>query len=691
MTTPARKRPAWPRVIATIVVAATLAAASSQPLETEGVELPVTRVVIFSTGVAYVEHGGVVDGDATVDLSVPPAAMDDLLQSLVVADLGGGRVDGVRYGTRDPLGRMLASYPIDLSSHPSMADILAQARGERVRLTTDVEVEGVVLGVERVAVDGEATRAYLTVFDGGRLQRVDLADVRDLQFESETLRGQIDAALGAIAAYRDATEVPVRIALSGAGEREVRVGYLREMPVWKTSYRLVLDADGGAADLQGWAIFDNPTSLDFEDVHVTFVAGQPASFVSALFEPVYADRPRVTSVVAAGFVPPTDAGAIATEMSRSLMAAPAPAPAAMMSDGFAAEAEAAVGSGVEALAEGGATGATFSYTVRERVTVRRFESVLVPIVRADVTAFEVAVFDPRVDARHPLRAVRIVNDTGLHLAPGPVTVFDVGGFTGTALVPDLVPGDDRLLAYAVDLEIAVDVEARSEPERVVSVRFDGGLLVSEHRSRILTTYRLAPMGDVTRFVVIEHPRRGGFEVVSPAPAPTATPNAYRFGVSLVADGAEGATDPSVAEHARCDGAETCALRVVLERVESRRVAVVNVPLERIEVYLSDLELDDATRAQLEAIASLQRELVRVDRAVADERARRVAIVDDQARVRQNMAALDRNAALYRRYVEELTDQEDTLAEIADRLEALASERAELQEALDALVRGLGGE
>ncbi len=687
MTTPARPRPAWPRVAATILVAATLAAASSQPLEPAGAQLPVTRVVIFSTGVAYVEHGGVVDGDTTVDLRVPPGAMDDLLQSLVVADLGGGRVDGVRYGTRDPLARILGSYPIDLSRDPSLADVLAQARGERVRVTTDVEVEGVILGVERVNVAGEAPRAYLTVFEGGRLQRVDLAEVRDLAFESEALRTQIDAALAAIAAYRDAAEVPVRIALSGAGEREVRVGYLREMPVWKTSYRLVLGAAGDAADLQGWAIFDNPTSLDFEDVQVTFVAGQPASFVSALFEPVYAERARVKSAVTAGFVPPTDAGAIASEMSRSLMAAPSPA--APMADAFAAEA--AVGTGVEALADGGATGATFSYTVRDPVTVRRFESVLVPILRADVTAFEVALFDGRVDARHPLRAVRVVNDTGLHLAPGPVTVFDVGGFTGTALVPDLVPGDDRLLAYAVDLEIALDVETRSEPERVVSVRFDGALLVSEHRSRIVTTYRLAPRGDVTRFVVIEHPRRSGFEVVSPTPAPTMTPDAYRFGVSLVAEDDEGTTDPNVAEHARCEGAEPCALQVVLERVESRRVAVSSVPLERIEVYLQDLELGDDTRAQLEAIAALQRELVRVDRAIAEQRARRNAIVDDQARVRQNMAALERNSALYRRYVAELTEQEDTLAEIGQRLEALASERSALQDEFDALVRGLGAD
>ena len=690
MRTP-RPRAAVPtRVsIALLAIALAFTTAVAQPSPSPGVALPVDRVVLFSTGVAYVEHAGNVTGDASIDLRVPPEAMDDLLQSLVVSDLGGGRIDGVRYGTRDPLGRILASYPIDLSRDPSLAEVLAQARGERVRLTTDVMVEGVVLGVERVQVAGEAPSAYLTVFDAGRLIRVDLAEVRDLAFESEALRTQLDAALAAIAAYRDADEVPVTIALRGEGEREVRVGYLREMPVWKTSYRLVLGSDDGTADLQGWAIFDNPTSLDFEDVAVTFVAGQPASFVSALFEPVYADRPRIDVAIAAGFVPPTDDGAIASEMARSLMAAPMPASPAMMAD--AVTAEAAFGAGVEALAEGVATGATFSYAVRERVTVQRFESVLVPILRAAVPTTEVALFDARADARHPLRAVRIVNETGLHLAPGPVTVFDAAGFTGTALLPDLVPGDDRLLAYAVDLEVAVDVEARSEPERVVSVRFDGGVLVSEHRSRLVTTYRLAPRGEVSRFVVVEHPRRSGYEVVAPTPVPAMTRDAHRFGVAIAAAGTDPVLDPSVAEHARCEGGDTCVLEVVLERVDARRVAVTNVPLERIEVYLQDLALDDETRDRLERVAQAQRALVALDRALAEERARRDAIVADQGRIRQNMAALERTSALYRRYVAELTEQEDTLAEIARRADALAAERAAAQVALDELVRSFGAE
>lgn len=689
MTTTER-RPAALRAAAIAVLAGMLAIAAAQTPAPENHDLPITKVVHFTTGVAYVEHTGTVHGDADVELRVPPDAMDDLLQSLVLEDAE-GRVEPVRYGTRDPLGRILASYPLDLSRDPSFAELLSQARGEEVHVQTDVALSGVIVGVERRQVSGEAPEAFLTLHTAHGLRRVDLADVRALRFERDALRAQLDEALAAISSYRDATEVPVHLRFSGEGTREVRVGYLRAMPVWKTSYRLQLGADG--ADLQGWAIFDNPTSLDFEGVEVVFVAGQPASFVSQLFEPVHLERPRVAAPSAASFVPPTDAGALREidHVARSAMM-PSAAPA-MEADAAFADAFDPRSDGVEAMAEGAAGGATFAYVVREPVTVRRFESVLVPILRAQVEAYPVSLFDAGVDARHPLRGVRIVNDTGLHLAPGPVTVFDPGGFTGTALLADLVPGDDRVLSYARDLDLAFDVSTSSEPERVMAARVVGGLLESEHRSRLRATYLIAARTEVERFVVIDHARRSGYHVVAPQPTPPLTPTSHRLGVALVPAGADAAAlpdDPSVPTHLVCEGADDpCLLEVVLERVEARRVALSSVPLERLEVYLSDVDLSEQTRTQLEAVADLQRELVRLQRAIQAERARRDTIYADQARLRQNMAALDRTSSLYRRYVDELTHQEDVLADIAHAIEALEAEREKQQEALDTLIEGFG--
>jgi hypothetical protein len=97
-------------------------------------DLPVTRVVLSTAGVGYFEHAGTDRRRRGARAARRSDQMDDLLQSLVLQDLDGGRVRPVRYGSRDPLGRILASYALDLSGNPSLAELLVQARGEPLTL-----------------------------------------------------------------------------------------------------------------------------------------------------------------------------------------------------------------------------------------------------------------------------------------------------------------------------------------------------------------------------------------------------------------------------------------------------------------------------------------------------------------------------------------------------------------------------
>src|SRR5205814_3318235 len=76
------------------------------------------------------------------------------------------------------------------------------------------------------------------------------------------------------------------------GKRAVRVGYIQETPIWKTSYRLVLK-DNEAPFLQGWAIVENTTEEDWNKVDLTLVSGRPISFIMDLYQPLYIPRPVV--------------------------------------------------------------------------------------------------------------------------------------------------------------------------------------------------------------------------------------------------------------------------------------------------------------------------------------------------------------------------------------------------------------
>lgn len=645
-------------------------------------DLPVTRVVLFTSGVAYFEHAGTVTGDAVLDLSVPPAEMDDMLQTLVLQDLGGGTIEPVTYDSRDPLGRILAGYSIDLSGAPTLAQILAQLRGEGIEVQASRTLTGIIVSVERVEVEAEAPKTFLTLSTANGLTRVDMAEVTNVRLEDDELQAELSEALAAVARHRAEDATTLRISFAGEGERQVRVGYVREMPVWKSTYRLVV-ADGGTAQLQGWAIFDNPTDTDLQDVMVSFVAGQPAAFVTALYDPVYAARQRVEPPTAASF----DAVQDEAVLGRALAPAAAPVPPAA-AQAFEAP---SLGAGVSAMASGERSGATFAYHVSTPVSVGRHQSVMVPIVQTSVTATRLAHYDNRVLAGSPLAAVRIVNDTGLHLAAGTVTVYDTNGFAGNALLADLVPGDARLLSYAVDLEIAADTTGGSQPERVVAARLVRGLLETETRQRVSVAVRLSPLTEDERLVLVDVPRRDGYEVVSPAPPPLLTASTWRFGV-VVNDGAGGVAVPTdVPVQTRCPaGAEeqACVLEVVLERVTSRTIALTDLSPDVIAVYLEDLELDAATRRTLEDVMALQRELAGLRSEVEEREDRIEAIAADQERIRANMSSLDRDSSLYRRYVSDLEEQEGELDVLESELSGLREELQQTQRRLQDLVTGL---
>src|SRR5215204_7363490 len=86
--------------------------------------LPITRVVLFNSGVGYFSRSGEVEGDARVDLTFQEADINDLLKSMVLEDFGGGRVAAVSYDSREPIERTLASFSINLNGDPSLAAVL---------------------------------------------------------------------------------------------------------------------------------------------------------------------------------------------------------------------------------------------------------------------------------------------------------------------------------------------------------------------------------------------------------------------------------------------------------------------------------------------------------------------------------------------------------------------------------------
>src|SRR2546423_6046021 len=283
------------------------------------VTLPVTRVVLFNSGVGYFSRSGEVADDARVDLTFPEADVNDLLKSMVLEDFNGGRIAAVSYDSREPIARTLSSFAVNLNGNPTFADIVSQMRGERVDVVLTPgaanqpgKLSGVIVGVESQKVaagNGPATVdvEFLNLWCAEGLRSVRLPDVQQLKFANPVVESEFRRALDVLALSHDSQKKAVSLHFAGDGKRKVQVGYVIEAPIWKTSYRLVL-GEKEKPYLQGWALVENPTDEDWAGVKMALISGRPISFKMDLYKPLYINRPVVEAELFASLRPVTYRG-----------------------------------------------------------------------------------------------------------------------------------------------------------------------------------------------------------------------------------------------------------------------------------------------------------------------------------------------------------------------------------------------
>jgi len=287
----------------------------------DGVEqtamLPVRRVVLYKNGVGYFEHLGRVRGSQTVHIDFTSAQLNDVLKSLTALDLSGGRITGVDYNSEAPLARRLATLRLALGEKPSMADFLAALRGARVEVrgANAPALTGKLLSVERKTRTASnwtvETDEISLITDAGEVRSVDLNPATSVRIAEQDLQAEVGKYLGLIASARDQDVRRMTLSTTGSGERNLYVSYISEVPIWKTTYRIVLPTKPEKKPLlQGWAIVDNTVGEDWNDVELSLVAGAPHSFIQQLSEPFYGRRPVVALPESVQLSPQTHAATL---------------------------------------------------------------------------------------------------------------------------------------------------------------------------------------------------------------------------------------------------------------------------------------------------------------------------------------------------------------------------------------------
>jgi hypothetical protein len=486
----------------------------------------------------------------------------------------------------------------------------------------------------------------------------------------------------------------------------VRAGYLQEAPVWKTSYRLVLDPKGKPY-LQGWAQAENTTDEDWNDVHLSLISGRPVSFIQNLYQPLYISRPTVEPQILGSPLPQTY-GETLTSGITNLESRPVggrtggfggggggaggfpggPSNAAPMTPGLASrggrpfmnsgnfEAEEQsrreniaasadqLAKSVAAQAQGAERGELFEYSIKQPVTLARGQAAMVPIVSETIEGQKLSIFDAGDSVLRAVYGFRLRNTTGLHLSGGPITVFQDGIYAGDGQINNVSPGESRLISYAVDLDLVVGRENPRTAENLVSVVAKSGVLQISHRRRRQQTYTFRNKSAQSKTVVVQQPIEAdaGWKLISPVKPAEKSPTHYRFEVQVPAS-------------------KTAELRVVSEQPVSQQLALVDADFDLVVNYARNAQVSAPLRAALQELVSRRRKLseLAAQRRVLEEELK--AIDAEQGRIRSNMGQLDRNSALYAQYVKKLTTQEDRIEKLREEIARLVAAEAVAQKSL----------
>ena len=591
------------------------------------------RAVTLSTaGLALIEAEGQ-QGPEGVHLPIRRADIDDFLKSLRLSDPGGGvpmlTLTGPG-GVQDTFDA-LPFAPEALQDLRALLAAMTGAPVEAVRRGTTLS--GALMGTRSVpcTTEGQQGCIALNLRDHeGTLRQMLLDEATEITFTDTADRAAIGQGLEALRRNARALVLDVRLTSTQEAPRPVQLGWLQPAPVWKTAWRAEDGPDG--LHLTGWAVVENTTGQDWDDVSLTLATGAVQALDVQLYERLDAARKLAMPQIEPAYAP---------EMARGMM--------------FEAQMDMAP----VAMDEGDA----FSrYTLATPVSLQAGEMISLPFLRERLDEARLTLYRGGRGAAHPMIAIDFENPLPLRLPAGVVTLYEEGrGHAGDAMLPELAPGARDVIEFAQDTAVGVR-EDMTETQRLRSARIVNGILVTEDLLERRTRYRIegAPQRDTD--LTLAHPLRAGWNMQTPGGTPDL--DATRFRVAVPAG-------------------EIVTQDVVETRAINTEIALLPLDADSLASWSSRVP-DPEQRALLSQLQALRSEEAQLRRDITRAQAREAELVADQDRLVGLIVQLgddspatrdrrDRVDAIEAEIVQTRAARDaarDRVAEIADAIRAL---------------------
>jgi hypothetical protein len=677
-----------------IVLLAGCAGSGVQPGPLTESPLALRRVVLYRNGVGYFERHGKLSGN-TLKLKVRKDQINDLLKSLAVVDRSDGKVLGVSIPL-DPRALHELALETLTPGQGRLAEVLDRLRGTRISVETEWRsASGRIVMVERILpsqpdpeprdkADGGAFEDYrLSLLDGEQLSVVLLSEIISLTIEDGDVVMQLDRRLDASAGEGMFQQVDLTLRLIGSNEHDLALSYVAPAPLWKPTYRIVLDdKKPGQALLQAWAVVDNTSGETWRDVQLSLTSGAPIAFRYDLHTPRDVERPDLShsgvdkqAAVALGERTYDEAADAAPPAAEAPGAAPAPEPESMAQEegrgggmdddlldgaldskkkagGKRSEAPQrsraapakpaapppppavsmeALQSSVAAQARAQRVAGLTRFDLRDRVTLPDGSSTMVTIINQLVKGDQVFLYRPGGSGQgyeqNPYRVVRFRNDTEFVLEPGPISIYSSGSFVGEGLSEAISSHDTATIPFAVEPTIMVRASYEAPSEQVKTVKLVRGVLEVEAYERATTVWSATGPKELTPYrVLIRHPRRGGnYQLVDPPPGVEELPDAYFVPLPVVAGAKEG------------------SVKVTEQTPKRTSISIWDGAAEQLlDTLLAAKDLDAALRAKLQPIVDKRREMGRIDTEIEGLQTQQNELNERVNETRESLRAIQRD-------------------------------------------------
>lgn len=665
----------------------------------------VTKVVLYKHGMGYIERQGKVRDTEVMQLAFRADQMKDLLTSFYAVDLSGGRIVSVQYETKDPLSKQIQDILITVPENAALSQFLTQLKGARVAVKAPGEIiEGRILGTEPVAelsASGQTVRnsfRLVILTDAGPIRSADLFAITEFSLADEALQRDLNRLLNLALDSKYTNRKKLTLTAAGQGERDVRLGYLLEMPIWKTSYRLILNPkDKNSALLQGWAQAENTTEEDWKDISLSFVAGNPFSYVMDLYSPLYIKRQQAPipglqdMAVDWSQTTPPEMDEYKKSMARTAVAggvvgagrASRPAlPTANVAQSMDAmrrlpeiEEQSSFGetlaTSVGAAAQGSKVAELFSFTATDKISIPRGQAALVPIVSKTLQGKRVvyykAAFSPK-----PTNAWVLRNDTDVTFEAGAVTFFEGSTSIGEGILAHtLPPGSQEVLPYAIDASIDVSCKTENKLQPYYKGTLVDGILNVTRVDTLINTWKITNRGKEEATFWLNQPVTTSYKLSKPEKPLKEVDNHYRFEVILK----PGETKDFTVEEKRD----------VLESID-----IGNADVTRVKLFASAEYLSPSLRALLDDVSGFMARKATFRRQINEWQDQTRRLSEEQDRLRQNVnttsVGTPSERDLRAKWMNALAAAEDSLTKLRGQIDEASAQVRQIDEDIAKRVR-----